>query len=134
VIFGILALSFIVAVVVVAMIVRVASKFVAGPLVPWRTGIYWGVALFVVGGGGGALLNRLHLPHSTWLAVSSLGIVCLHVGLGGLFMVNQVRAADGSRLPWAWGAKITGLAGLALLVIGYAMGAAIGFFGLWGSV
>jgi len=128
---GIFALSFIVAVAVVAAIVRGVSKLVAGPPVPWVTGSYWGAALFVLGGGGGALLNRLHLAHWLWLAVSSLAIIALHVGLGGLFMINRVRAADGGRLPWVWGAKVAGLTGLALLAIGFAMGAAIGFFGLW---
>jgi len=130
---GVFALSFIVAVTVVAGIVRVTSKLVAGPPVPWSTGCYWGATLFVLGGGGGALLNRLQLPQWLWLAVSSLGIVALHVGLGGLFMINRVRAADGGRLPWAWGAKVAGFTGLALLVIGFAMGAAIGFLGLWGT-
>jgi hypothetical protein len=130
---GILALSFAVAVAVVAGIVRLASKVVAGPSVPWSTGSYWGAALFILGGGGGALLNRLHLPDWLWLTVSALAIVGLHVGLGGLFMANLVRAADGARMPWAWGAKVAGLTGLVLLVIGFAMGAIIGFLGLWGS-
>jgi len=50
-----------------------------------------------------------------------------------LFMAHMVRAADGARMPWAWGAKVAGLTGVALLAIGFVVGAAVGFLGLWAS-
>lgn len=49
----------------------------------------------------------------SWL-VSIAGWVALDVGLGGLFLTNQVRGGDGQRQPWRWGAKVTAIAGAAL--------------------
>jgi hypothetical protein len=104
--------------VVVATLVRIISKFVAGPKVSWRSGLYWGAIVMLATLVGGTLLNLARLPQSLRVPLAALVAVGLHVGIGGAFMVTRVRAVDGSRLPWAWGAKVTGFAGLALLFIG----------------
>jgi hypothetical protein len=57
------------------------------------------------------------LSESGSLLISIVGWACLHVGLGGLFLTDQVRGHDHTRRPWRWGARVTGIAG-ALLAVG----------------
>lgn len=108
-----------------ALLVRLVSRLVKGPAVPWRTAVYWGGVVVIVTGFFSGFSRRL--PDAAALLSSIVGWGGLHVGLGGLFMTTEVRGTDGLRQPWRWGAKVTGIAG-ALLVIGAAVIACVVWF------
>jgi hypothetical protein len=100
-----------------ALLIMLVSKRIKGPTIRWRTAIYWGCVVVLVSGFLSSLTRSPRLSESVSLLLSLAGWAALHVGLGGLFLTGEVRASDGARQPWGWGAKITGAAG-ALLTIG----------------
>jgi hypothetical protein len=97
-----------------ALLVRLVSKRVKGPTVPWRTAVYWSCVVVLVSSVVSSISHNPRLSDfGSWL-FSIAGWVALHVGLGGLFLTDQVRGGDGERQPWRWGAKVTAIAGGAL--------------------
>jgi hypothetical protein len=110
-----------------AMLVRLVSKRVKGPIVPWRTAFYWSGVVVLVSGFLSTISRNPKLSDSGSLLISIVGWACLHVGLGGFFLTDQVRGPDRTRHPWRWGAKVTGIAG-ALLVLGVIICACIFWF------
>ena len=97
-----------------ALLVRLVSKRVKGPIVPWRTAVYWSFVVVLVSSVVSSISHNPRLSEvGSWL-VSIAGWVALHVGIGGLFLTDQVRGGDGDRQPWRWGAKVTAIAGGAL--------------------
>jgi hypothetical protein len=97
-----------------ALLVRLVSKRVKGPAVPWRTAVYWSCVVVLVSSFVSSISHHPRLSDvGSWL-VSIAGWVALHVCLGGLFLTDQVRGGDGERQQWRWGAKVTAIAGGAL--------------------
>jgi len=94
-----------------ALLVRLVSKRVKGPTVPWRTAVYWSCVVVL---GSSFVSSVSHHPRlsdaGSWL-VSIAGWLAVHVCLGGLFLTDQVRGDDGERQQWRWGAKVTAIAG-----------------------
>jgi hypothetical protein len=94
-----------------ALLLRLVSKRVTGPPVPWRTAVYWGSVVVLVSVFLSWISRHPALSDIGALSISVVGWSGLHVGLGGLFLTDQVRGPDGARYPWRWGAKVTGIAG-----------------------
>jgi hypothetical protein len=100
-----------------AVLVRLVSKRVKGPVVPWGTAFFWGGVVVLVSGFLSTISRNPRLSEGGALLISIVGWIGLHVGLGGFFLTDQVRGPERTRHPWRWGAKVTGFAG-ALLVVG----------------
>jgi hypothetical protein len=97
-----------------ALLVRLVSKRVKGPTVPWRTAAYWSCVVILVSGFVTSISHNPRLSDvGSWL-VSIAGWAAVHVCLGGFFLTDQVRGANGERESWLWGAKVTAIAGGAL--------------------
>jgi hypothetical protein len=105
-------------------LVRLVSKRVKGPTVPWRTAVYWSGVVVLVSGFVSSISRSPNISDIGALLISIVGWASLHVGLGGFFLADQVRGPDLTRQPWRWGAKVTGIAG-ALLVVGIIVFASI---------
>jgi hypothetical protein len=99
-----------------AVLIRFISRRVKGPVVPWRTSLYWSCVVVLGSGFLSSMSRNPHLPDSLALVIVIAGWVGLHVGLGGVFLTTQVRTTDSKPYPWRWGAKVTGIAGALLTV------------------